>query len=58
VWGGGVIGREELTAILAESGFETVHPDYPIGSFRAICAQAPGANDSTAAPARWDTAAP
>ncbi len=39
VWGGGVIGRGELTAILGESGFGAIRSDYPIGCFRAICAR-------------------
>ena len=39
VWGGVVIERDELTAILAESGFGAIRSDYPVGSYRAICAR-------------------
>jgi hypothetical protein len=38
IWGGGVIDHGELTAILGESGFGAIRSDYPVGSFRAICA--------------------
>lgn len=39
VWGGGVIERDELAAILGESGFGAIRSDYPVGCFRAICAR-------------------
>ncbi len=39
IWGGGVIGSEELEAALRAAGFGGVHSEHPIGSFRAITAR-------------------
>jgi precorrin-6B methylase 2 len=41
VWGGGVIEPPALESALAEAGFDAVRADYPVASFRAICARRP-----------------
>jgi len=39
IWGGGVLGSEQLEAALWTAGFDGVHSEHPIGSFRAITAR-------------------
>lgn len=41
IWGGGTIDASSLGSRLERIGFEGVRTDYPIGSFRAICAARP-----------------
>ncbi len=59
IWGGGVVGPDELGSMLAASGFEAIRGDYPIGSFRAICARSPLRSELAEGElgADWDTAA-
>ncbi len=59
IWGGGVLGAEELEEMLGESGFVGIRSDYPVGSFRAICARSPLDVELEGGElgAGWDTAA-
>ncbi len=60
VWGGGVVGAEEIAAMLERSGFGSIQGDYPVGSFRATCARNPVPEpvEPASTTRHWDTAAP
>jgi len=60
IWGGGVIGGDEIAEMLAGSGFGSIRGDYPVGSFRATCARCPLPRHALPAPIErhWNTAAP